>query len=218
VTVRHDGATVVAVEGDGQRYPWTTCPSAVEPLHALAGARVTTALSALGEHAEARQNCTHLFDLSGLAIAHAARNDDAVIRTYDIAIPDRDGNRTTPALWRDGTPVLRWDLAGRTILGPEPFVDVSLRGGFLAWAETTFDADLAEAASVLRRACDISLGRFMDLDVFETAEMLGDQVRGTCHSFQPEMMVQAVRVKGQTRDFTDEADALLDPGRHEPSG
>ena len=55
-------------------------------------------------------------------------------------------------------------------------------------------------------------------DVFETAEMLGDQVRGTCHSFQPEMMVQAVRVKGQTRDFTDEADALLGQGRHEPSG
>ena len=217
VTVRHDGATVQAVAGDSRRYPWTTCPSAIEPLQALTGARVTTALSALGEHAEARQNCTHLFDLSGLAIAHAARND-ADARTYDVAIPDRDGNRTTPELWRDGKPVLRWDLAGRTIRGPEPFVDVSLRGGFLAWAEETFDADLAEAATILRRACDISLGRFMDLDVFETAEMLGDQVRGTCHSFQPEMMVHAVRVKGQTRDFTDDAGALLRQGRQEPSG
>jgi hypothetical protein len=217
VTVRHDGATVVAVEGDSRRYPWTTCPSAVEPLRALAGAPLTTALSALGEHGEARQNCTHLFDLAGLAIAHAARNG-AHIRTYDVAIPDRDGNRTTPMLWRDDEPVLRWQLAGRTILGPEPFEDVSLRGGFLAWAEATFDGDLAEAASILRRACDISLGRFMDLDVFETAEMLGDQVRGTCHSFQPEMMVRAVRVKGQTRDFTDDAGALIDQGRHEPSG
>jgi len=208
VTVHHDGTTVLAVEGDSHRYPWTTCPSAVEPLRRLAGAPLTTALSALGEHGEARQNCTHLFDLSGLAIAHAAR-DASDVRTYDVAIPDRDGNRTTPELWRDGELVLHWDLAGRTIRGPAPFVDVSLRGGFLAWAEDAFDADLAEAASVLRRACDISLGRFMDLDVFETAEMLGDQVRGTCHSFQPETMVKAVRVKGQTRDFTDTADALL---------
>lgn len=180
----------------------------MEPLRALAGAQLTTSLGALGEHGEARQNCTHLFDLTGLAIAHAARNGGD-LRTYDVAIPDRDGNRTTPELWRDGELVLRWDLAGRTIRGPAPFEDVSLRGGFLAWAEEAFDPDLAEAASVLRRACDISLGRFMDLDVFETAEMLGDQVRGTCHSFQPEMMAQAVRVKGQTRDFTKDADALL---------
>ena len=211
MTVHHDGSRVLAVEGDSHRYPWTTCPSAVEPLRALAGAELTTALSALGEHGEARQNCTHLFDLSGLAIAHAAR-DGAHVRTYDVAIPDRDGNRTTPELWRDGEAVLRWDLAGRTIRGPEPFVDVSLRGGFLAWAEEALDADLAEAASILRRACDISLGRFMDLDVFETAEMLGDQVRGTCHSFQPEMMAQAVRVKGQTRDVTDDAELLLGDG------
>lgn len=180
----------------------------MEPLRALAGAELTTTLSALGGHGEARQNCTHLFDLSGLAIAHAARNN-ADVRTYDVSIPDRDGTRTAPELWRDGEPVLRWDLAGRTIRGPAPFVDVSLRGGFLAWAEETFDADLAEAATILRRACDISLGRVMDLDVFETAEMLGDQVRGTCHSFQPEMMVKAVRVKGQTRDFTDDSTALL---------
>ena len=208
MTLRHDATRIIRVEGDGQRYPWTTCASAVEPLRKLAGAALTTKLSALGDHGVARHNCTHLFDVAGLAIAHAARGDGGT-RTYDVAIPDRDGNRTQPALWRDGDLVLRWELAGRTLLGPPPFDNVSLRGGFLGWAETTLDADLAEAASVLRRACDISLGRIMDLDVFETADMLGEQVRGTCHSFQPEMIVQAVRVKGQTRDFTDDADALL---------
>jgi hypothetical protein len=62
---------------------------------------------------------------------------------------------------------------------------------------------------VLRRACDISFGRAIDLDVFEKAEMLGEPVRGTCHSFQPGMIEQAVRVMGQTRDFSDDADALL---------
>lgn len=208
VTIRHDGARVTGVDGDSRRYPWTTCASAVEPLRALEGAPLTTRLSALGDHSVARHNCTHLFDLSGLAIAHAARGDEGT-RTYDIAIDDRVDNRTRPRLWRDGALVLDWELAGRTLVGPPPFDKVSLRGGFLSWAEDTLDADLAEAAIALRRACDISMGRIMDLDVFETAEMLGDQVRGTCHSFQPEMMVQAVRVKGQTRDFTADADALL---------
>ncbi len=65
VVVHHDGAKVVDVAGDGTRYPWTTCPSAVEPLRALAGAPLSTRLSSLGDHAPARQNCTHLFDLAG---------------------------------------------------------------------------------------------------------------------------------------------------------
>jgi hypothetical protein len=208
VMLRHDGTHVTDVAGDGIRFPWTTCPSAIEPLRALAGAPLSRRLSTLGEHAPARQNCTHLFDLSGLAIAHAARGDGG-IRTYDVAIDDRDGKRTQPQLSRDGELVLRWDLVGRQLLGPAPFENVSLRGGFIAWAEETLDPDTAEAASVLRRACDISLGRVMDLDVFETADMLGEQVRGTCHSFQPGTIEQAVRVKGQTRDFTTDPGALL---------
>jgi len=53
VTVRHDGARVVEVEGEGERYPWTTCPAAVEPLRALAGAPLSTRISALGDYAPA---------------------------------------------------------------------------------------------------------------------------------------------------------------------
>jgi hypothetical protein len=112
-------------------------------------------------------------------------------------------------LRRDGELMLRWEVDGRQLLGPAPFENIWLRGGFIAWAEETLDTDTAEAASILRRACDISFGRAMDLDLFETAEMLGEPVRGTCHSFQPGTIEQAVRVKGQTRDFTSDPDALL---------
>ena len=55
----------------------------------------------------------------------------------------------------------------------------------------------------------VGLARAIDLDVFVRAEMLGEPVRGTCHSFQPGMIDQAVRVMGQTRDFTNDAGALL---------
>src|SRR5205085_6928940 len=105
---------------------------ATEPLRALAGAPLSTRLSSLGEYAPARQNCTHLFDLSGLAVAHAARGDGGS-RTYDVAIPDRDGTHTEPELWRDGALLFRWSIAGRHIVGPPPFDDVDLRGGFIAW-------------------------------------------------------------------------------------
>jgi hypothetical protein len=208
VTLRHDGQRVVDVIGDGVRYPWTTCPSAAEPLRALAGAPLSTRLSALGDYAPARQNCTHLFDLAGLTVAHAARGNGGT-RTYDVTIPDRDGRNTHPELRRDGELVLQWEVAGRQLLGPAPFENIWLRGGFIAWAEETLDTDTAEAASILRRACDISIGRMMDLDLFETAEMLGEPVRGTCYSFQPGTIENAVRVKGQTRDFTSDPDALL---------
>jgi hypothetical protein len=151
-----------------------------------------------------------MFDLAGLAIAHAARAEDAA-RTYDIAIRDRVDDRTEPQLWRDGELLLHWEITGRTITRPDPYTGASLRGGFLAWAEANLDADTAEAASILRRTCDISFGRVVDLDVYETADSMGAPVQGTCHSFQPGMIERAVRVKGQTRDFTDDADALLRP-------
>jgi hypothetical protein len=212
LTLHHDGARVTAVEGDATRYPWSTCPTAIEPLRGVAGAPITRRLTALGGHVPARSNCTHLFDLSGLAIAHAARAAD-VSRTYDATIPDRDGKSTSPELARDGELVLRWELVGATIAGPPPYEGIALRAGFLAWAEDALDEDDAEAAIVLRRACDISFGRAMDLDVYETAADLGDIMLGTCHAFQPDTIELGRRNKGQTVDFSADPNALLEPRR-----
>ena len=212
LTLHHDSARVTAVEGDATRYPWSTCPSAVEPLRGVVGAPITRRLTTLGSHVPARSNCTHLFDLSGLAIAHAARASEGS-RTYDATIPDGEGKSTTPELARNGTVVLRWDLVGTTIAGPAPYQDVALRAGFLAWAEDALDEDEAEAAIVLRRACDISFGRAMDLDVYETAADLGDIMLGTCHAFQPGTIELGRRNKGQTVDFSADPDALLEQPR-----
>jgi hypothetical protein len=213
LTLHHDGACVTAVEGDAERFPWTTCPSAVEPLRSVAGAPISRRLTELGEHVAARSNCTHLFDLAGLAIAHVARAA-AGTRRYDANIPDRSGAATSPQLERDGELVLRWQLEGTTITGPPPYDGIALRSGFLAWAEETLDNEEAEAAIVLRRACDISFGRAMDLDVYESAADLGEIMLGTCHSFQPGTIEVALRNRGQTRDFSSDADLLL----QEPAG
>jgi len=204
----HDGERVVAVEGRALRYPWATCPGAVEPLKALAGMPLGPRSTDVGRHAAAHDNCTHLFDLAGLAVAHAASGRAA--RRYDVAIPDRDeAGRTTARIFRDGELVLTWDLEWMTVQAPLLFEGVALRGGFIKWAETHLDPETAEAAMVLRRCAEISFGRQTPWDELEVAADVGDFMIGLCHTFQPGTADVALRVKGTVRDFTGSPDALL---------
>lgn len=208
LVLHHDGAEVVSVEGHADRFPWVTCPGAVEPLKALAGMPLSERSTAVGGFADAHSNCTHLFDLAGLAVAHAVSGLER--RRYDVAIPDRDSNGVTTArLFRDGELVLAWELAWMTITAPLLFEGVPLRGGFLRWAESHLDVETAEAAAILRRACEISMGRQTPWDTLSMAADVGDFMAGVCHTFQPGTAEVALRVKGSVRDFTDDPDALL---------
>ncbi|MEZ5166749.1 MAG: hypothetical protein R2695_09725 [Acidimicrobiales bacterium] len=208
VEIRHDGRTVTEVDGSGIRSPWTMCLTAGEPLAAMTGTALRTGPLALS-HLDARRNCTHMFDLAGLVVTHAARSVNGD-RRYDMAVTDSaaDGERTAH-LWRDGEPVLDWRLRDRTVLGPAQWTEAPLWNGFIPWAAEHLDDETAEAAVALRRACDISHGRMKDLDELDTAEPLLDVMAGICHSFQPEHAPLAIRHKGSGRDFTDHADQLL---------
>ena len=208
VEIRHDDVTVTAVEGSGVRSPWTTCLDAGVPLEALAGTALATGPLALS-HLDARANCTHMFDLAGLVVTHAARGTGGD-RVYDMAIDDPDDAGERDArLWRDGDLLLDWRLEGRTLLSPAEWVDVPLWNGFIPWAAREFDDELGEAAVALRRACDIAMGRQADLDEFASAADLEHGMSGICHSFQPGTAPLAIRRKGSGRDFTDHEDLLL---------
>jgi len=215
VTLRHDGSRAVAVDARSRRWPWSTCPGAAEPLHALEGMALSPRCLAVGERTNPRANCTHMFDLAGLAVAHAARTDagGASRRQYDAEVPygatASDGEPATVRLWRDGEPVLEWTLVGPGIADPQTYADAPWRGGFFRWADATLPIDEAEAAIVLRRACEIGMGRGMDLDAYDTAEGLGPMMAGICHTMQPGVIEVALRKKGSVRDFSDDADALL---------
>src|SRR6266576_2712308 len=60
--------TVGELEDDCHHFrgPWTTCGKAGEPLRAIEGHPLRPRASAIGAYADARANCTHLFDLTGL--------------------------------------------------------------------------------------------------------------------------------------------------------
>jgi hypothetical protein len=209
VELEHDGRRVVRVRGDARRFPWTECRGAATPLRALEGMPLFPSSTAVGDHTNPRANCTHLFDLAGLAVAHA--HGGRTRRRYDMEVPDRDRQgRTRARLARDGDPLLDWEIEGTAILGPAPFAGVAMRGaGFLTWTGRELDVELAEAAVALRRACFIAMGRARDLDDAPTAATYMDIAGGSCHSFTPGIAERATRMRGSAHDFTHRPELLL---------
>jgi hypothetical protein len=208
VTLRHDGARALAVEGEGLRFPWSTCPDAAGPLRALEGAPLAPRATAAADHADPRATCTHMFDLAALAMAHAATG--RVTRQYDAEVPVRVDHRTRARLWRDGVLLLDWTVDDRTgVVDPPPYSEAPWQGGFMRWADATLDPDTAEAAIVLRRAVTIGLGRHMDLDVYERASELAPMMNAICYTFQSPQVEIALRHRGATRDRATNPDALL---------
>jgi hypothetical protein len=211
VTLRHDGVRVTDVEARSRRWPWSTCPAAAAHLRPIEGMPLSTRCTAIAEMADPRMNCTHQFDLAGLCVSHAARGDEG--RQYDAEVPPAVDGVTEPRLWRDGELVLAWTLSwrdgSRRLVDSPPYDQAPWRGGFFRWADDTLDPDAAEAAIVLRRACEIGMGRGMDLEAVDSAAELGPMMGSVCYTMQPSVMAVAFRNRGSIRDFARHPDALL---------
>ncbi|HEV8296202.1 MAG TPA: hypothetical protein VGQ20_02865 [Acidimicrobiales bacterium] len=210
LVLRHDDQVVTAIEGTPVRWPWSPCLDSPAALHAVEGMPLTTAPAAIGRFTDARQQCTHQFDLAGLAVAHAARTarGGEPVRQYDAVVPDWVDPPYTASLQRDGVDVLSWTLGADAITAPEPFAGLPLRGRFIEWCEANLDDDLAEAAMLLRRAVWISPARRIDLEGCATANDSALR-EGVCFTAQPHRIAIAVRNRGSLRDYGHTPDALL---------
>ena len=71
------------------------------------------------------------------------------------------------------------------------------------------DGEVDYLGAVGRDIAGMRIAYSPDLDVFPVATDLGEQVAGTCYSFQPERMSKALRMMGSSRDFSDDPDALF---------
>jgi len=215
--LRHDGARVVGIEVIARRTPWSTCSAAAAKLQALVGQNLVSRSSAIGELLNMRMQCTHMFDLAGLALA--AASNGIVHRVYQATVTLRDPlpvrgvphtGKCVTVLCRDGDEVLRWVVEDQAIILPEPH---SLLRGFRAWTET-LPADEAEAALVLRRAVDVSGGLSVDLD--NIASPLELDLPPVCHSYQPDQAALARRNKGMSRNFDAGFESMLTDRRFLP--
>lgn len=210
ITLRHADGHIVTVDAESLRWPWSTCPGAAEPLRQLAGMALEPRFTAAGRWTDPKQNCTHQFDAACHAITHAAHDRDE--RVYDLEIPlrDADSGATRCRLWVDGELDLEWQIDWNGIVDPTPPFDAApWRGGFMRWADETLPPDEAERAIALRRACDIGMGRGMDLDSIPVADQLPPSMAGICHTMQPGTVNVALRHVGSIRDFS-AAPELLD--------
>lgn len=207
VEIDHDGLQVTAIRGHALRTPWTLCTAAAAQLQRLVGMRLSADATAIFRHTAASEQCTHMFDTAGLAIAHAARG--TALREYDIEAPywQPSGPREL-ILRRDGIERLRWTVDGRSITAPAAYAGLEWQK-MLGWTRETFsDPDDVEAVVVLRRAVMISHGRTVSLDPLTDAAGTG-HTNGACYVFHPEVAPLAKRVYGSTLDFTDRPEALL---------
>jgi hypothetical protein len=207
VRVDHDGDVVTAVMAESIRHPWDICAEADRPIQAVVGTSLIDEPTVLAD-LDARANCTHLFDLTGLVVAHAARAAEERRFEAEVTDPNDAGDRFA-RLWIDDELALEWQLHQRDVTGPERWAGIPLWDGFMRWALATLDDPTAEAAIVLRRAIDISRGRMQDLDDYRSNAELAGFMTGVCHAFTPENRERGVRLTGSARDFTDRPELLL---------
>ena len=90
-----------------------------------------------------------------------------------------------------------------------PFAGRGLIRGFGRWAAEHLDLDLAEAAQILQRAIFIAVGRRHDFESLDRAAPYGSSMGSVCHTFSPEHLERARRVKGSIRDYSKRPNDLL---------
>ncbi|MCP5403635.1 MAG: DUF2889 domain-containing protein [Novosphingobium sp.] len=222
VTIEHDGRTITAVRVESERYPFTTCSLAGTNLQGMVGRELVPRCTEIGAMVPMREQCTHMFDLAGLAMAHAAAGRSH--RRYEAVIPDRDiiaweaGMRRLLGagdawLLRDGEEVMRWQIEKRMITGPREWAGQPLVEGFRARTEK-MAIDEAEAASVLRRAVMVSAGRTLDPDLFSSARDRGQS--GVCFTFLEENRDAGKRNFGSTLNYEKGGEGMLSRLRDRP--
>jgi hypothetical protein len=161
---------------------------------------------------DGKLQCTHLLDVSRLAMAHALTQTPV---QYDVSIEDRVDDRTVAEVLRNGEPALRWDVHGPKVIGPDPFTDFLIYGA-PKWPQG-IGVDTLEAAWMLRRVFFIAPirepratinrePRFGHFNYMKTIKMAG--LANQCYGFRPEIM-EGVTYRQTWRNYAGRRDDLL---------
>lgn len=197
VTLRHDGDRVTGADGSALRHPWSRCPMATDALRAIVGLPVSTDPTAVYRHLDPLGQCTHMFELAGLAVALAGCG--ATRRRYDLAVAEPQDGRVEAVLLCDGAPAEEWLLQDGVVVAPPR--RAGLRPAELRTAALRdLPHDEAEALLVLRRAIRLAAARGLDVDSFATAADFSR--RPACFVFRAGVAQHAHRRYGSVRDFS----------------
>lgn len=153
VEVRAQHGRVTALHPQSLRTPFDLCPSAGHRLEALVDQAVTADILQLLGATDPRNQCTHLFDLSAVAIATMAGGS---VRTlYRLSVLSPLAQEQCARLERDGEILLQWQVHDMTIQSGAA-AGTGLARGFTGWVARTLSGDAVLHALILRRAWFIS--------------------------------------------------------------
>tara|TARA_R110002167_G_scaffold30753_28_gene101553 strand:+ start:351 stop:1175 length:825 start_codon:yes stop_codon:yes gene_type:complete len=215
VTLVHEGTVITDVSATAVRYPWSSCGLAPQALRPLIGKALSPRCSDIGQRLAMREQCTHIFDLTGLVMAHAVRgiphrHYQAITESREIMGWKNHKNPifgpTTIHLEQDGKTVMQWRSEKSDIIDNDTGHRQSLGRGFREWTES-LDLEHGEYATILRRALLVSGGRSMVHDNYPSAAAM-DQPE-LCYSFQASRRDNALRMHDTTKDYADAAEAML---------
>lgn len=190
VWLTHDGHRVLTIDGDMPRPPWNCCPGASAQLGLeLVGMPLSTRIWDLPASVQTKLHCTHMLDAALLAIAQAARGGE---RRYELRVPDRLDERTSPHAHCNGVEVFRMDLEGDNIVAPPSMAGQNVRT-ILPWARTALSDDDLEVMSMMRRALIVARGRMVRQETLVVGADALSRMAGACYTFQPSNMGKIAR-------------------------
>lgn len=208
--LEHDGTRVTSVAGTALRVPLNTCAGALTPLQALVGVRLDTPVADIVASVPPRSNCTHLYDLSLLALAHASQPDP--VRVYDVEVVDQaqEGRAARAEVFLNGASVHCWQLAKMAIVEPAVHAGRPVLRGFSAWANAAFAGPELEAAMVLSRGIFVACSRMFDMSEIGGQPALNHtNMLGACYSYSEGVVERAIRNHDTVRDFSNTPEELL---------
>lgn len=208
VMVHHDGQAVTGFEPEFRRTPFNMCTSAGKALDNLLGASVELAGKELNLQAIPSDNCTHLLDLTVLAIRHATQGETVTV--WDIAVTDESDNPIELTVKKDGQLIHHWTARDWQIVEPEVFAGKPLFRGFALWASQAFTDLELEAAFILQKGHFVANARRYDVNKMAGYPATIDKtMQGACHTYSPGQIEKAFRTENSMRDFSDAEEQLL---------
>lgn len=193
--------------GHWERRPNSSCSGAEVAIQEAEGYGISPDIFGLKQTLDAKQHCTHFFDLVSFAAVHAfCKRED---RTYKVEVTDELDRVSAIRVYTNGKLRHNAKIRNGRFSSPRYLSDAPLGQGFTAWARRALSLERREIAFMMQMAYFVSNSRRLDLNTMagRPARNIGPPV-GSCYGLQPERVDDSIRLASQ-RELGNDAEAIF---------